>query len=154
MALFSKILVPIDFSSHSNLALEYACAMAQRFEAQLVMMHALVIPTYPLPEGYVVASPETVAELLHKTNQALEEAKARAMAMGAKRVETLSVEGVAFTAIVQTARERGCDLIVMGTHGRTGLKHALLGSVTEKVVRKAHCAVLTVRDEEHKFEKP
>ncbi len=154
MSLFTRILVPIDFSRHSELAMEFASALAQKFDANLVLMHAMVMPVYPLPEGYVAASPETLAEMLHKADAALKQRRKRALALGAPRVEVVTTEGAAFAAIIEVARVKGCDLIVMGTHGRTGLKHALIGSVAEKVVRKAPCAVLTVRDSEHRFEKP
>ena len=154
MAPFQKILVPVDFSKYSHRALEVACQLAKSFNAPITLFHAYVIPTYPLPEGYVLASAETVAELMDKTQRALNDVKARALDLGAPKVDVILAEGVAFAEIVRTAREKSFDLICMGTHGRTGLKHALLGSVAEKVVRKAPCAVLTVRDEELKFEKP
>ncbi len=146
MAPFKKILVPVDFSKYSSRALEVACELARSFAAPLTLLHAYAIPTYPLPEGYVLASPETVAELLDKTQQAMNATKARALELGAPAVEVVVAEGPPFAEIVRTAAEQGHDLIVMGTHGRTGLAHALLGSVAEKVVRKAPCAVLTVRD--------
>jgi nucleotide-binding universal stress UspA family protein len=154
MPAFKKILVPVDFSKYSQRALEIACELAKSFETPITLMHAYVIPTYPLPEGYVLASAETVAELMDKTQKAMNEVKATALKLGAPKVDVILSEGVAFAEIVRAAREKGFDLIVMGTHGRTGLKHALLGSVAEKVVRKAPCAVLTVRDSEHRFEKP
>jgi nucleotide-binding universal stress UspA family protein len=154
MRLVSKILVPVDFSKHSHKALAYACEMAKRFDAPLVLLHAYAIPAYTLPEGYIMASPATVAEVMGKIEGAMAESRKQAVDAGVKVAETLVVEGIAFAEIVKAARDKDCDLIVMGTHGRTGLKHALLGSVAEKVVRKAHCAVLTVRDDEHSFERP
>jgi nucleotide-binding universal stress UspA family protein len=72
----------------------------------------------------------------------------------AKRVTRSVIRGTPFVEIVRYAREQNVDLIVMGTHGRTGLEHALIGSVTEKVVRKAPCPVLTVRPEGHQFVMP
>jgi nucleotide-binding universal stress UspA family protein len=154
MPIFKKILCPLDFSKHSNRALDTACELARDHQAALVIMHAYVIPSYPLPEGYVLASSETVAEILSKTQQAMNEARAKAVASGVSNVEIVMTEGAPFSEIVRVAREQAVDLIVIATHGRTGLKHALLGSVTEKVVRKAPCAVLTVRDAEHPFERP
>src|SRR5438552_2765336 len=153
MAIFKKILCPLDFSKHSNRALDVACELA-RDDATLTIMHAYVIPSYPLPEGYVLASSETVAEILSKTQQAMNEARARALAAGVRAVEIVMSEGAPFSEIVRVAREQKSDLIVIATHGRTGIKHALLGSVTEKVVRKAPCAVLTVRDTAQEFVKP
>jgi nucleotide-binding universal stress UspA family protein len=152
MAPFKKILVPIDFSTHSERAARLAAELARTFDASLTVLHVYSIPTYPLPEGYILASPETVAELMEKTSAGVKAMKTRLVDHGAPRVDTLLVEGSAFAEIVRTAREKGFDLIVMGTHGRTGLKHAFMGSVAEKVVRKAHCPVLSVRDPEHKPE--
>jgi nucleotide-binding universal stress UspA family protein len=154
MAPFRKILVPLDFSRCSDDALEAACELSKRFDAPIMLLHAYVIPTYPLPEGYVMASAETVAEVLAKTKEAMDKYKQRAQTLGAQRVDVTMTEGPAFAEIIRIARESGADLIVMGTHGRTGIRHALLGSVAEKVVRKAPCAVLTIRDSEHRFEKP
>ncbi len=154
MAPFKRILVPVDFSPHSERAAALAAELAKTFGASLTVLHVYSIPTYPLPEGYIIASPETVAELMTKISSALKEVKTRVLARGAPHVESLLVEGSAFAEIVRTAREKQHDLIVMGTHGRTGLKHALMGSVAEKVVRKAHCPVLTVRDPELIFELP
>ena len=88
------------------------------------------------------------------THKLLEESAARATSSGAVGVEAKLVEGVPFKEIISFARAGNYDLIVMGTHGRSGLKHALLGSVAEKVVRKAPCAVLTVRMPGHTFEHP
>ena len=154
MAIFRKILCPLDFSKHSNRALDTACELARDNQATLTIMHAYVIPSYPLPEGYVLASSETVAEILSKTQQAMNEARAKAVANGVPSVDIVMSEGAPFSEIVRAAREHASDLIVIATHGRTGLKHALLGSVTEKVVRKAPCAVLTIRDSEQEFVRP
>jgi len=154
MGIFRKILCPLDFSRHSNRALDTACELARQNGASLTLMHAYVIPSYPLPEGYVLASSETVAEILSKTQHAMNEARAKAVAAGVPDVDIVMSEGAPFTEILRVARESTCDLIVIATHGRTGLKHALLGSVTEKVVRKSPCAVLVVRDPEHPFERP
>ena len=154
MAPFHNILVPVDFSKHSERALQVACDLAKTFQIPLTVMHAYALPAYPLPEGYVLASSETVAEILSKTQHAMNEARAKATAMGVPDVSIVMSEGAPFAEIVRVAREQGSDLIVIATHGRSGLKHALLGSVTEKVVRKAPCAVLTLRDSEMQFQRP
>jgi nucleotide-binding universal stress UspA family protein len=154
MAPFKKILVPVDFSHHSDRALLVACDLAKTFQIPLTLFHAYAIPTYPLPEGAVLPSAETVAEILEKTQSSMNQWRSRAQQLGVPRVEAVLTEGAAFAEIVRVAREQEFDLICMGTHGRTGLKHALLGSVAEKVVRKAHCAVLTVRDPAQVFERP
>ena len=145
---FKKILVPVDFSEHSRKAVKVAAELARSFGTPITLMHAYVIPSYPLPEGVVFAGAEAVAELLGKSQDALNALKSAALDLGAPHVDILMTEGGAFAEIIRVAREKGHDLIVMGTHGRTGIRHALLGSVAEKVVRKASCAVLTVRMDE------
>jgi nucleotide-binding universal stress UspA family protein len=152
MAPFKNMLVPVDFSQSSERALAVACELARGFDASLTLFHAYALPTYPLPDGFIMPSAETVAEILEKTQSAMNQQKARAAQLGAPRVAALVSEGMAYAEIVRVAGEQGFDLIVMGTHGRTGIKHALLGSVAEKVVRKAPCAVLTVRDPAHEPE--
>jgi nucleotide-binding universal stress UspA family protein len=142
---FRKILVPIDFSEHSRHAVQVAAELAKACGASLTLLHAYVIPAYALPEGFVFASAQAVAELMQQSQDALDRMKLVALAAGATQVELLLAEGAAFTEIVRVAAEKQHDLIVMGTHGRTGLAHAFLGSVAEKVVRRAPCAVLTVR---------
>jgi nucleotide-binding universal stress UspA family protein len=148
MAPFKKILVPIDFSRHSERAAQLAAELVGKFGAQVTLLHVYNIPTYPLPEGFVLASPQTVVELMERINDEVKRAKAGLLARGVTAVDTLLVEGSAHAEIVRVARQKGFDLIVMGTHGRTGFQHAFMGSVAEKVVRKASCPVLTVRDPE------
>lgn len=155
MSPFRKILVPVDFSAHSEEAMRIACAMAETFGASLTLVNVFSPPIYPTPEGAYVALPATYAEIVAETNKHLEElaAKVKREHEGLA-IDSRTLEGVAFREIVGFARKHAFDLIVMGTHGRTGLKHALLGSVAEKVVRKAPCAVLTVRLGGHTFEHP
>jgi nucleotide-binding universal stress UspA family protein len=154
MAPFEKILVAIDFSRSSQRALVLAVELAKKLDASITLLHVYSIPTYPLPEGYIIASPETVAELMQKTSLAMKDVKTRAVGLGATRVETQLVEGSAFPDIVRIANEQRFDLVVMGTHGRSGFAHALMGSVAEKVVRRAHCPVLTVRDPDQRIALP
>lgn len=155
MSPFQKILVPIDFSPHSDEALRVACEMAETFGASLTLVNVFSAPIYPMPEGAYVAMPAAYADVVAATNKRLEETCAVVKRdHQALAVDSRALEGVPFREIVAFARKQGIDLIVMGTHGRTGLKHALLGSVAEKVVRKASCAVLTVRLPGHTFEHP
>jgi nucleotide-binding universal stress UspA family protein len=155
MSPFKKILVPIDFSAHSDEALRIACVMAETFRASLMLVNVFSPPIYPTPDGAFVAMPETYAEVIATHGRRLEEAVAAVKRDHATlEVSCRTLEGVPFREIVAFAREHAFDLIVMGTHGWTGLKHALLGSVAEKVVRKAPCAVLTVRLPGHTFEHP
>jgi universal stress protein A len=107
-----------------------------------------------LPEGYVLMGPSALADLLSELDSALARARADLEATERMTAETMLLQGVPFAEIIQFARDGNYDLIVMGTHGRSGFKHALLGSVTEKVIRKAPCPVLTIRASGHKFEHP
>jgi nucleotide-binding universal stress UspA family protein len=145
MSLITRILVPTDFSEHADTALAYAAAISQKFEAPLVLVHVYSSPVIPVPDGYVIVSATELADLRGRLQEGLDKDKAKAEALGAHAVETVLAEGTAWEQIVETAKQRGADFIVMGTHGRTGLSHLILGSVAEKVVRKAGpCAVLTV----------
>jgi nucleotide-binding universal stress UspA family protein len=155
MSPFQKLLAPIDFSPHSDEALRVACQLAETFEAPLTLVHVFAAPAYPMPDGSVISSPSKYADLVAAANTQLEKVVATIRRdHNAVRVDARTLEGVAFREIIAYARKSDTDLIVMGTHGRTGLKHTLLGSVAERVVRKAPCAVLTVRLPGHTFEHP
>jgi nucleotide-binding universal stress UspA family protein len=155
MSPFKKILAPLDFSAHSDEALRAACAMAETFGAPLTLLHVVSPPAYPMPDGAYVQLPVAYADLIAASNKRLEETIATVRREHPKvDVDCRSVEGAPFREIIDFARKHGFDLIVMGTHGRSGLKHVFLGSVAEKVVRKAPCAVLTVRLAGHTFVQP
>jgi nucleotide-binding universal stress UspA family protein len=139
-----RILVAIDFSELSDQAFAYAVELAERLSAQLVLVHVFQVPAYLFPDAVVAAPQQTVVELERAVERRLEELRARAMARGVAAYVHVPV-GSAFVEIIRAARDHKADLIVLGTHGRTGLRHALLGSVAEKVVRKAPCPVLVVR---------
>lgn len=145
MPTFEKILVPTDFSVHSKEAARMAVELAKRFEAKLYFVHVFQSVAYVLPEGYMLYSAPQLGEILDDLDKMVAAEKSDAQRAGVRSVDGDLVEGVPATEIVRYAREKGCDLIVMGTHGRTGVKHALLGSIAEKVVRSAECPVLTVR---------
>src|SRR5512145_1805052 len=137
-------LVPIDFSTYAEQALGYAIRLARTLNARLTVLHVI----QPVPMAGVdmgVALPETyLRELEEAVQRDMEEALARVTAAGLT-AERVVLYGVPFQEIVETAKARQVDLIVMGTHGRTGLMYVLLGSVAEKVVRLAPCSVLVVR---------
>ncbi|HUQ06713.1 MAG TPA: universal stress protein [Kofleriaceae bacterium] len=155
MSPFKKLLAPIDFSPHSDEALRVACQLAETFDAPLTLVHVFAAPVYPTPDGSVVAFPSSYAELVQAANTQVEKVVAAIKRdHNAVRVDGRTLEGVAFREIIGFARKSDTDLIVLGTHGRTGIKHVLLGSVAERVVRKAPCAVLTVRLPGHSFEHP
>jgi len=142
---FTKILVPIDFSDHSIRAIHYAAELSKTYNAPVTLLHAYQTLNYALPEGYVFYSPEQLAELTQAIDKQVQQSKAVAEHAGAVSVDTKTVMGAAFSEILRVAEEEHFDLIVMGTHGRTGLGHTFLGSVAERVVRQAPCPVLTVR---------
>jgi nucleotide-binding universal stress UspA family protein len=138
------LLVPTDFSAFADQALDYAIRLARTFNARLTLLHII----QPVPMAGVdmgVALPETYLQELEEAVQgSMEDALARVTAAGLTG-ERVVLYGVPFQEIVETAKARQVDIIVMGTHGRTGLMHVLLGSVAEKVVRLAPCSVLVVR---------
>src|SRR5262249_44935511 len=150
-----RILVPTDFSKFSQNALTYAVAFAEKFEAELYLLNVVQDLALFLPD-VVTAGPPLVPPL-DQLATAVHEALERVVAEN--HLQHLKVyrevrEGTPFYEIVRFAKEKDIDLIVMGTHGRGGLAHVLLGSVSEKVVRKAPCPVLTVRHPEHEFVHP
>jgi nucleotide-binding universal stress UspA family protein len=143
---WKKICCPIDFSDASRAAMEVAADLARRTGASLVLLHAYPIPGYTFPDGSVVASPKMMQELADQAEKHLDEWRREAeRLLGAGRVSAEKVVGEPAAEIVSFARSAGAELVVVGTHGRTGLEHALMGSVAERVVRRAHCPVLTVR---------
>lgn len=145
MRTIRKIVHPTDFSKGAEPALELAIEMARTFSAELTILYVYATPVHmgPLGDGYALPL-DLVQKLQGDAERALEQLSQRTAKTGI-RIHTLAIEGIASETIVATAEKRGMDLIVMGTHGRTGLKHLLLGSVAERVVRAAPCPVLTVR---------
>jgi len=142
-----KILVPIDFSEHSRRALDEAIGLALKFDAELHLVHCYQLyPVGGIPP-YDVVMPATLERSIREDARDLLAAWGRqADARGAKVVEHLAT-GAASSCIADLAETLAADLIVMGTHGRTGLQHVLLGSVAERTIRIAPCPVLTVKHE-------
>jgi nucleotide-binding universal stress UspA family protein len=137
------IMHPTDFSEYSDYAFRLACSLARDYRAHVIVLHVLERPVFsysgvmtpppPLPPS--AEERQTAHERLHRIqppDPAIE-------------VEHLLEVGDPATAILHVAQERRCDLIAMGTHGRTGLRRLLMGSVAERVVREASCPVLTVK---------
>ena len=134
------ILVPIDFSANSDHALDYAMTLAHTLQARLTLLHVIE----PLV-GSVEALPYTyIQDLEAKITDLMTSYRERVTGAGLQS-DFAIVHGVPFQVIVETARTAHADLIIMGTHGRTGLSHVLLGSVAERVVQHAPCPVLVVR---------
>lgn len=144
MALVNRILVPTDFSETARRAFEYAVELARLAKAPLRIVHAHALPVVYVAEGVFVPPVWNEAEVRLELEQSLAKLAAEARERGVADVSTKVLEGGAWPVIVKAAEEGGFDLIVMGTHGHGGLKHLLLGSVAEHVVRKAGCPVLTV----------
>jgi universal stress protein A len=142
---FHKILCPIDFSPGSREALAMAAGLARESNAALVVAHVLEPTQWAIAGEYQLA-PEVMQDIVDSEEKELAAWRKQAKDLGAKEVATRSLVGVAWDQIVSAARDDvAIDLVVMGTHGRTGLRHAVLGSVAEKVVRHAPCPVLVVR---------
>ena len=153
MVNIKNILCPIDYSVYSEMALKYAIEFAEKYQAKLYLVHVLDIRVYDIndPDLYNVniVDEETINKLRERLLKCVNEDTKSKIS-----VEAIIIQGVPFAEIIRTAKELKIDLIVLGTHGRTGLSHALMGSVAEKVVRKAPCPVLTIRHPEHDFIMP
>jgi nucleotide-binding universal stress UspA family protein len=152
--LLQRILVPTDFSDKSGVALTYAVAMVEQFGASLHLLHVVEAvvagESWPWPVG-----PREDVERAIETS-AWDDLCGMLPVEDRKRLRAeLALEwGTPFVEIVRYARAHEIDLIAMGTHGRSGVKHLLLGSVAENVVRSSPCPVLTVRHPEHEFVLP
>ncbi len=155
MISLKKILLPTDFSEYSEAARDYACSFVEKFGAELHLLHVLQDLVAMAPEPGMSFPPpgDYVQELEAAARQALEKRPGDALSSEYTVVRDIR-HGSPFLEIIRYASENDIDLIVMGTHGRSGLAHVLLGSVAEKVVRRSPCPVLTVRSPEHKFEMP
>jgi nucleotide-binding universal stress UspA family protein len=149
-----RLLVPTDFSDKSAVALTYGIALVQQFGASLHLLHVIdaivggeTLPLQPGPREDVGRAIESTAwEDLRRVVPPDDQKRLRAeLALG---------WGTPFVEIVRYARAHEIDLIAMGTHGRSGVKHLVMGSVAEHVVRSAPCPVLTVRHPEHEFVMP
>lgn len=140
----NRIALATDFSPQARRAGDVAIELATRLRVPLLMVSAFQIPVYPLPEGAVIAGAPTIADILARLSHDLSVDKAAALERGAPTVDTLAVEGPPASEIVRVAKERGCDLIVIGSHGRGGVSRMILGSVADRVMRTAHCPVMVV----------
>lgn len=149
MKAIRQILVPSDFSESSRKALDYAAEFARPFAASVDVLHVWEAPIFIPPAGILAAGVVgmTEVEIFRKSAQdALDRFVADARARGVVVRASFAELGPPAHTITEFARKREYDLIVIGTHGRTGLSHAWIGSVAERVVRHAPCMVLTVRE--------
>jgi nucleotide-binding universal stress UspA family protein len=149
-----RILVPIDFSEHSKKALQYAIPFAEQFKASIDLLYVVEPTVYPADFSFgQVAFPSVEDELRQRGAEELgtlirNEIGNRVNARSAVRT------GKAFNEIDQYASEENVDLIIIATHGHSGMEHVLFGSTAEKVIRYAPCPVLVVRMAEKEFVKP
>ncbi len=144
MKTIEKILVAVDFSKHADSVLDAAVEFAKQFRAELHLVHAFDV-RIPLVTPYEVAIPTAFIEEAREAAASKLDALTREVAAEGVTVISHLSEVPAASAIVDLAEDLGADLIIMGTRGHTGLKHALLGSVAERTLRHAPCSVLTVK---------
>ncbi|MFZ1290847.1 MAG: universal stress protein [Melioribacteraceae bacterium] len=146
MDTITKILVPVDFSNYSKNALRYAVNFSKKFNSKIFLVYVVEPVIYPSDFSMgQVTFPVTDTELNERAKEELESLAKEEI--GAEiPVETIIRTGKPFVEINETARELDIDLIIIATHGHTGMEHLLFGSTAEKVVRKAPCPVLTLRE--------
>ena len=141
-----KVLVPIDFSDYSKSALKYAVNFAKSFNADIILIYVVEPVIYP-PDFSMgqIAMPSINAEWDDRAKDELQKLAKSEIAEIAN-VKTIIKTGKPFVEIIETAKEENIDLIIIATHGHSGVEHILFGSTAEKVVRKAPCPVLTLRE--------
>ena len=146
MSAIKKILVPIDFSDYSINALKYAVNFAKHFKAKMFLVYVVEPMVYPA--DFSMGQVSIPSMDIDMTERARNELEALAKKEIGKEIQTEIIikVGKPFVEINETASEKDSDLIIISTHGHTGVEHILFGSTAEKVVRKAPCPVLTLRE--------
>jgi len=141
-----KVLVPIDFSDYSKSALKYAVNFAKSFNAEIILVYVVEPVIYP-PDFSMgqIALPSITTEWDDRARDELQKL-AKSEINEIANVKTIIKTGKPFVEIIETAKEENIDLIIIATHGHSGVEHILFGSTAEKVVRKAPCPVLTLRE--------
>jgi len=146
-----KILVPIDFSDYSKKALHYAIPFARQFRATVYLLYVVEPTIYPADFSFgQIGMPNVENELRTKGEQELRELISNEI-KGAVPAEAFVKVGLPFVEVVSFAKDEKIELIIVATHGHTGVEHVLFGSTAEKIVRKAPCPVLVVRSDERDF---
>jgi nucleotide-binding universal stress UspA family protein len=143
MSLPKMILVPTDFGEPSDCAIKYAVELAKAMGSQIVLMHAYELPIIGFPDGAIVATAELTSRILEGAQVGLDRQIKSHEGAGIP-IRGLIKQGDPWAMVNETVEDIAADLVVMGTHGRTGIPRMLIGSVAEKVVRTAKVPVLTV----------
>jgi len=157
MITLKKVLVATDFSAPSEAALAYGRELARSFGAALSVVHIvydIIARAYGVDGGVIMTDPDVQRQYEATAREQVEALLANDDRIDLKASAAILVSNAPAAAIVSYARDANIDLIVMGTHGRGGVAHLLMGSVSERVVRTAPCPVLTVRHPEHEFVLP
>lgn len=151
--MFKKIICPVDFSEFTDQIVECAFAIARKFESQVYLLHVSPNLNYFTPyESFL--TPENLVAIDRNIETEVERDFGKILTKMNYPAKTVIRKGIAFVEIIDYVREEDADLVVMGTHGRSGVEHILIGSVAEKVVRKAPCPVLTIRPRGKHFKMP
>lgn len=140
---WKKVCCAVDFSEPSRIAMNGAVDLARRFQAELTIVHAVVPPT-PAASDVLVSSTGLADIAAEEEADALEAWRLEAEQRAGARVRASLLSGDPAASIVRYARGERCDLVVIGTHGRSGIRRVVLGSVAERVVRLAECPVLVI----------
>jgi nucleotide-binding universal stress UspA family protein len=151
---FSKILVPLDFLPHSAEAVRRAMELADQYSAEVVLLYVYEPGEYPVPPVDIVYDTKQLERLTATVRARLEAVRRDVDPVGRRRVTTRVLQGRPARSIIDAAATEPFDLIVMGTHGRTGVERLVLGSVAEEVMRRAACAVLTVKRPRQSMDEP
>jgi nucleotide-binding universal stress UspA family protein len=140
-----QLLVPIDFTETSDRALDYAVALAKKLGAKITVMHAYELPIYGFPDGALVATVDVATRISQAAQEGLTAAVEKRKSSGVE-MRAILRDGPPVEEIATVAEDVKADLVVLGTHGRRGLRRAIMGSVAEEVIRELTVPVLTVHD--------
>jgi nucleotide-binding universal stress UspA family protein len=148
--MFKKILCPLDFSEFSNEIVNYAVNIAGKYGSELHLLHVIPNLNYYTPyESFL--TPENLVALESSIEKEVGKDFEKIIKKIDTPVKTITKSGAPFVEIIEYVKTESIDLVVMGTHGRSGIEHILIGSVAEKVVRKSPCPVLTIRPKNKAF---
>lgn len=142
----NQILVPTDFSENAELAVNYAIALAKQCSAKLHLLHTPVVPTYLLMDLSYSPGPEAVTRILNDAQEALDRQAQTITAAGVEHFTAIR-EGTVHEVIRDYAKEHDVDLVVVGTHGRTGVSKLMYGSITERVIKTVHTPIIIIPPE-------